>query len=73
MNREERIQSLIQKTKKLNEIREIRDLESYNKSLQLQEAAEIIAIEKRNPFYTTSLSPTAERLYNDFSKKRSDF
>lgn len=69
MNREERIQSLIQKTKKLNEIREIRDLESYNKSLQLQSAAEIIALEKQNPFYTTSLSPTAERLYNDFSEK----
>jgi hypothetical protein len=51
MNREERIQSLIQKSKKLNEIREIRDLEDYNKSLQLQEAAEVIALEKQNPYY----------------------
>lgn len=72
MNREERIQSLIQKTKKINEIREIRDLEDYNKSLQLQGAAEVIALEKQNPFYNFSLSPVAQRLYNEFSKKRKD-
>lgn len=69
MNREERIQSLIQKTKKINEIREIKDLKDYNKSLQLQGAAEVIALKNQNPYYGTTLSPTAQRLYNDFSEK----